>query len=201
MYLRILLLIFLFTPSLVNSELVISDVGYRDLKIGGSSELINKYCKETSHYDELLDKNVPSYSCYEKLDLSFMFETTQSNDPTKSVIKEIQVIFDGTSPNFELNHNSTQSFVDLLMRSLKDRYGLLEKCSSQDRMVELFKYGLEDSVYFSYGSYGEVELQILNSKNIRNDIIPPKIIMELYYQEPRKDLSYCYEKYSNPNDF
>ena len=155
-------MIFRFLPILLllYPSNVLSEVGYRDLKIGGSSELINKYCKETTHYDWLVDENVPSYSCYEKLDLSFMFETTQSEDSTKSFIKEIQVVFDGTSPNFELNHTSNQSFVDLLMRSLKDRYGLNEICSSQFRQVELFRYGLESNVFFYYGVRGEVELQI-----------------------------------------
>lgn len=55
-------MIFRFLPILLllYPSNVLSEVGYRDLKIGGSSELINKYCKETIHYNWLVDENVPS---------------------------------------------------------------------------------------------------------------------------------------------
>jgi len=65
MYLRILSLIFLLIPSIV-----ISEVGFRDLKVGQSFTLVDQHCKKVTDH----------YQCYGIDDLKFNFMGTQNDD-------------------------------------------------------------------------------------------------------------------------
>jgi len=179
----------LLLPSVVYSE-----VGFRDLKLGETVDVIEQNCQNNKGLiPTKLTKPYKGLYCYQKFDLRFEFTL----DDTEQLIQTIEIDYGEVSPNTLTHSNPSNGTFTQLKDHFSQKYGVFKRCEPPNRKIEVFKNGTSKSISFYFGKGGEVQLFLLNFFNTKT--------LSVFYTQPLTDEyieSWCsYNKISKISDF